>query len=66
MPRKAAEAAAPKTTATKKTTTRRPKKTEPTILRWEDIATHAYYLSLDSVGDELENWLRAERELALQ
>ena len=68
MPRKATEAAAPKTTATKKTTTRRTKKTEttePTILHWEDIATRAYYISLESEGDQLAHWLRAERELAL-
>jgi hypothetical protein len=69
MPRKATEAAATKTTAAKKTTTRRTKKTEttePTILQWEDIATRAYYISLESEGDQLEHWLRAERELALQ
>jgi hypothetical protein len=69
MPRKATGAAAEKTTAAKKTTTRRAKKTEriePAILQWEDIATRAYYLSLESEADQLENWLRAERELALQ
>jgi Protein of unknown function (DUF2934) len=68
MPRKAAEAAAPEKTAAKKTITRRTKKTEtnPLVLSWEDIATRAYYISLESGGNELDNWLRAERELALQ
>jgi hypothetical protein len=71
MPRKATEAAAPKKTAATKTTktvTRRTKKTEtdPLVLSWEDVATRAYYISLESGGNELDNWLRAERELALQ
>ena len=69
MPRKATEAAAPEKTAAKKTVTRRTKTTEttePIVLQWEDIATRAYYISLESAGDQLDNWLRAERELALR
>ena len=68
MPRKATEAAAPKKTAAKKIATRRTKKTEatePIVLNWEHIATRAYYISLEDGGDPLENWLRAEHELAL-
>ena len=29
----------------------------------EDIATRAYFISLEAGGEPLENWLRAEREL---
>jgi hypothetical protein len=66
MPRKATEAAAPKTTAAKRTVTRRTKKTEttePIVLKWEHVATRAYFIHLEAGGDPLENWLRAEREL---
>ena len=67
MPRKATEAAATtKKTAAKKTVTRRAKKTEalePILLTWEQIATRAYYIHLESGGDPIENWLRAEQEL---
>ena len=66
MPRKATEAAATKTPAAKKTVTRRTKKTEatePIVLKWEHVATRAYYIHLEAGGDPLENWLRAEREL---
>jgi hypothetical protein len=68
MPRKATEAAAEstKTTAAKKTVTRRKKKTEatePIVLNWEYVATRAYYLSLETGADPVENWLRAEQEL---
>ena len=65
MPRKATEAAATKTPAAKKTVTRRTKKTEaiePVVLKWEHVATRAYYIHLEAGGDPLENWLRAERE----
>ena len=34
----------------------------PTITH-DDIATRAYFISLDRGGDAFENWLRAEREL---
>ena len=65
MPRKATEAAATKKPAAKKTVTRRMKKTEaiePVVLKWEHVATRAYYIHLEAGGDPLENWLRAERE----
>ena len=29
----------------------------------DDIATRAYFISLEDGGDATENWLRAEREL---
>jgi Protein of unknown function (DUF2934) len=62
MPRKATEAAATTTkTAAKKTVTRRAKKAGP--LTWEHVATRAYYIHLETGGDPIENWLRAEREL---
>jgi Protein of unknown function (DUF2934) len=67
MPRKATEAAATKKpAATKRAVTRRTKKTETEqiVLSWEHVATRAYYIHLDRGGDPLENWLRAERELA--
>ena len=66
MPKKATEAAATKKPAAKRTVTRRAKKTEaiqPIELNWDDVATRAYYIHLESGGDPLENWLRAEREL---
>ena len=65
MPRKTAEAAATKTKksvvrrASKKTTTE-----APAVLTWENVAERAYYLSLESDADPVENWLRAEHELA--
>ncbi len=64
MPKKATEAAATKTKATaKRIATRRPKTMEPIVLTWDEIATRAYYIHLESGGDPTENWLRAEREL---
>ena len=66
MPKKATEAAATKKPAAKRTVTRRAKKEEaiqPIELNWDDVATRAYYIHLESGGDPLENWLRAEREL---
>ena len=66
MPRKATVAAAPKKTAAKRAVTRRTKNaeaTEPIVLKWEHVATRAYYIHLEAGGDPLENWLRAEREL---
>ena len=68
MPKKATEAAATKKPAAKRTVTRRTKKTEaiqPIELNWNDVATRAYYIHLETGGDPLENWLRAERELVL-
>jgi hypothetical protein len=46
-------------TAVRKRTTR--KKT--TAIGPEQIAERAYYLYLERGGDEIENWLHAEREL---
>jgi hypothetical protein len=64
MPRKATEAAATTKPAAKRTVTRRTKKaTEPIVLKWEHVATRAYYIHLEEGGDPIENWLRAEREL---
>jgi len=66
MPRKTAEAAA--TTKTKKSVVRRAstkKTTEaPAVLTWEHVAERAYYISLESDSGPVENWLRAESELA--
>ena len=66
MPRKTTEAAATTKPAAKRTATRRTKKTEETIvLTWEHVAERAYYIHLDEGGDPIENWLRAEHELAV-
>lgn len=51
-----------KKATTRRTVTRRKKKMTPTP---EEIATRAYFLHLeDATAGELDNWLRAERELA--
>ena len=51
-----------KKATTKKTAVRRKKKAVP---KPEHVATRAYFLSLeDATAGELDNWLRAERELA--
>ena len=69
MPKKATEATAKAATkkpaAAKKPVTRRKKveATEPIELSWDHVATRAYYIALESGGDPIENWLRAEREL---
>jgi hypothetical protein len=54
-----------KTPAAGKTVTRRKKveSTKPIELSWDHVATRAYYIALESGGDPIENWLRAEREL---
>jgi hypothetical protein len=50
---------APRRTRAAKPRTRRRRPTH------EEIATRAYFIHLeDGVHDELDNWLRAERELA--
>lgn len=36
---------------------------QPIELNWDHVATRAYYIALESGGDPIENWLRAEREL---
>jgi hypothetical protein len=46
---------------TRKPTVRRKKKAAATV---DDIAVRAYFLHLeDATAGELDNWLRAEREL---
>ena len=64
MTKKTTEAAAKKPVP-KKTVTRRKKveETQPLELSWDHVATRAYYIGLESGGDPIENWLRAEREL---
>ena len=48
-----------------KTRTRKRGKADPGArVTWEMIAERAYQISLSSeAGDEMDNWLRAEREL---
>lgn len=60
MPETSAKPARSRTAATKtKTKTPRTRTVGPV-----DIATRAYYIYLDEgSNDELDNWLRAEREL---
>lgn len=51
-----------KKATTRKTPVRRKKKAVPTP---DQVATRAYFLHLeDTTAGELDNWLRAERELA--
>jgi hypothetical protein len=65
MPRRTAEAAATTKSGARKTVTRRTKQAEPILLTWDHIAERAYYIHLETGGgDPLEDWLRAERELA--
>jgi hypothetical protein len=48
--------------AVRKPAASRKKKTAPT---YEDVAMRAYFIHLEGSGaGDLENWLRAERELA--
>jgi hypothetical protein len=68
MTKKATEAtakkAAAKKPAAKKTVARRTKlEAAPIELQWDHVATRAYYIALESGGDPIENWLRAEQEL---
>jgi heme oxygenase len=65
MTKKTTEAAAKKPAAAKKTVARRKKveAAQPIELSWDHVATRAYYIGLESGGDPIENWLRAEREL---
>jgi hypothetical protein len=58
---KRATAAAAKTRTTAKTKSRR---TRARALDRDDIATRAYYIHLEEgSSNDMENWLRAEREL---
>jgi hypothetical protein len=50
---------APKKPVAKRTITRK-KKIE---FGYDDVATRAYFLHLEGGGDQLTNWLQAEREL---
>jgi hypothetical protein len=67
-PRKTDETTPKTTTTTKKTPATARKRTvkmSPVIVTPEDIAFRAYMISLSpESGDQLENWLRAEQELA--
>jgi hypothetical protein len=58
-------AAKTKTPAATKTVTRRKRvePAQPSELSWDHVATRAYYIALESGGDPIENWLRAEREI---
>lgn len=48
--------------AVRKPAVRRKKQTAPT---YDEVATRAYFIHLEGAGaGELENWLRAERELS--
>ena len=60
MPRKTTTTSAKP--AAKRTTARRTAKA-PVAPTWEHVATRAYFIHLETGGDPLENWLRAEREL---
>ena len=42
----------------------RRKKAAPAAVAHEQVATRAYFLHLEGGHDDVENWLRAERELA--
>ncbi|HEY2327168.1 MAG TPA: hypothetical protein VGH52_06760 [Gaiellaceae bacterium] len=35
----------------------------PAMRTWEHVAERAYYIHLDTGGDPVSNWLRAEQEL---
>jgi hypothetical protein len=52
--KKVVKKAAPKRRVTKKIET----------ASYDEIATRAYFISLEAGGEPFENWLRAERELA--
>jgi hypothetical protein len=61
MPAKRTEPKTEKKPAARKPVLRRKRTAEITAA---DIATRAYYISLEGGSDPLENWVRAERELA--
>jgi hypothetical protein len=64
MPAKRSESTTSKAPAARKPAVRR-KRVAPSItVSYEDIATRAYYLHLEGGPDPIENWLRAEHELA--
>jgi hypothetical protein len=61
MPAKPTAPKVKKTAAARKPVIRRKRSTTTT---YEDVATRAYYLHLEGGSDPLENWVRAEQELA--
>jgi Protein of unknown function (DUF2934) len=67
MPEKSAKPAAKRTRTTTRSTARtvtRKKSTKSRVPDHHDIATRAYYIHLEAGScDEVDNWLRAEREL---
>jgi hypothetical protein len=56
------EAKTSKAPAARKPPTRRERAAQPTH---EHVAVRAYFLHLEGGHDPFENWVRAERELAL-
>lgn len=64
MPAKRTESKTSKAPAAKKPAVRRRKAAPAVTVSYEDIATRAYYIHLEGGHDPLENWLRAEQELA--
>ncbi len=69
---KAAKAARTKAAKTATTAAKTParrttrKKAVVAELPYEHVATRAYFIHLESGGEPLENWLQAERELAVR
>ena len=64
MPEKSAKPAAAKRTRTTTRSTARKKTTKSRVPDHTEIATRAYYIHLEAGScDEVDNWLRAEREL---
>jgi hypothetical protein len=64
MPAKRTESKTSKAPSTRKPAIRRKKAASIVEVPREDIATRAYYIHLEGGHDPLENWLRAEAELA--
>lgn len=60
--KKTSKPAAPKRVAAKKSTTRK-KTPGKNGVSHDDIAQQAYMLWLERGGNEMENWLEAERQL---
>lgn len=64
MPAKRTETKTSKAPSTRKPSIRRKRAAAIIEVSPEDIATRAYYIHLEGGHDPLENWLRAEAELA--
>jgi hypothetical protein len=64
MPAKRTESKTSKAPSTRKPAIRRKKAAPIVEVPRADIATRAYYIHLEGGHDPLENWLRAEAELA--